>query len=152
MMYLLPITQTASALSIIICPTSIRYAAILTRRMCRRYENSSLQVIAVSIMASPVPSDSDESSVTSLETRDPTLEELVEMLLASKRSLSSIHQAERARQIVHACRDAVEENAVLKARNTFVKHAISQQLGSLEAIRQGARVVEADGGQELKVC
>jgi autophagy-related protein 17 len=102
-------------------------------------------------MASPPPSESEESSVTSLETRDPTLEELVEMLLASKRSLSSINQIWRAREIVDACRDAVEENAVLTARNTFVRHAVSEQLGSLEAIRQGARVVELEGHQELKV-
>lgn len=96
-------------------------------------------------------SESDDSSSTSSDSGDPTLQDLVEMLLSSKRSLSSVNQIMRAREIVDACREAVEENAVLSAKNKFIQHAISEQIESLEAIRHGVRVVDLEGHQQFTV-
>ncbi|KAF2663627.1 hypothetical protein BT63DRAFT_460742 [Microthyrium microscopicum] len=101
-------------------------------------------------MGSPQPPDSPSSSVGSLEVDEPSLDQLVGIFLASKRSLLSTEQVRRAQEIVDTGRGAVEENAVLTARNSFVRYAVSVQLESLEAIRQGVRVVESDGQLELK--
>jgi autophagy-related protein 17 len=99
------------------------------------------------------PADSPLSSEESLDANPepPTLDQLVEYFLASKRSLSSISQVWRARENVDAGREAIEENAVLHARNTFVRRAVDVQVGSLLAIRHGARLVESDGQKELEV-
>jgi autophagy-related protein 17 len=101
-------------------------------------------------MGSPA-AESPLSSNGSLYTKQPTLDELVEHFLAAKRSLSTIVQVWRAREIVDAGREAIEEHAILSAKNAFVRQAIDVQGESLLAIRHGAHVVESEGHQELQV-
>lgn len=99
--------------------------------------------------SSPSAQPSPASSQASFE--EPSLEQLVEYFLSSKRSLSSISQVWRAREIVDSGREALEENAVLCARNTFVRHAVDGQIEALEAIRHGASVVDAQGFEDFQV-
>lgn len=82
---------------------------------------------------------------------EPSLEQLVEYFLSSKRSLSSISLVWRAREIVDSGREALEENAALCAKNTFVRHAVDGQIEALEAIRHGAGVVDAEGYDDFQV-
>ncbi|RDI86721.1 hypothetical protein Vi05172_g3151 [Venturia inaequalis] len=81
---------------------------------------------------------------------EPSLEQLVEYFLSSKRSLSSISAVWRAREIVDSGREALEENAALCAKNTFVRHALDGQIEALEAIRHGASVVDAEGYDDFQ--
>ena len=74
-----------------------------------------------------------------------------ELYIASKRSLSSISLIWRAREIVDSGREALEDNASLCARNSFVRSALDKQVDSLEAIRYGATVVDAEGHDEFQV-
>jgi hypothetical protein len=75
----------------------------------------------------------------------------VDYLLSSKRSLSSIGLIWRAREIVDSGREALEENAALCAKNTFVRRALDKQVESLEAIRYGAAAVDVEGWDEFQV-
>src|ERR1700760_2013487 len=98
-------------------------------------------------MVSP-PAESPLSSSESLPFKPPTLDELVEYFLAAKRSLSTINHVWRAREIVDAGRQALEENARLAAKDSFVRHALDIQVESLQAIRHGTKVVESGGHKE----
>ena len=108
---------------------------------------------------SPRPANlpSPTSSTTSLEAQDapadgqPTLEHLVNYFLASKRSLSSTTHVWRANELVTAAREALEENAVLAAKNAFVRRAISEQVTAVEAVRTGIETVATEGKDEFKV-
>jgi autophagy-related protein 17 len=100
-------------------------------------------------MASPPAPTSPTSSHGSFE--EPNLSQLVEYLLASKRSLSSLSLVWRARDIVDLGRGALEENAARYAQRTYVRHAVDGQLEALEAIRHGAAVADAEGYEEFEV-
>jgi autophagy-related protein 17 len=99
--------------------------------------------------SSPPAHPSPGSSQGSFE--EPTLEQLVEDFLSSKRSLSSISLVWRAREIVDSGRQALEENAALSAQNSFVRHAVDRQIEALEAIRHGASVADAEGFEDFQV-
>jgi len=100
---------------------------------------------------SPAAGHSSGSSNESIWDKHPSLEQLVEHFLASKRSLSAITHVSRAREIVDSGRHALEENAVLSAKNAFVKHAIHKQIEAFDAIRYGASIVDAEGNDEFQV-
>jgi autophagy-related protein 17 len=104
-------------------------------------------------MASPLSPPAEPSSPTSSQGSftEPDLSQLVEYLLASKRSLSSISLVWRAREIVETGRGALEENAALCAKNTFVRQQVGGQVEALEAIRYGASMVDAEGHDEFQV-
>ena len=102
-------------------------------------------------MASPDAQDSPLSSEHHLNPSDLSLDQLVDIFLASKRSLSCIPLVQRAQEIVETGRDAVEENAVLAARNSFVRYAVDMQMESLEGIRCGGGAVRREGRDELQV-
>jgi autophagy-related protein 17 len=102
-------------------------------------------------MASPDPQDSPLSSEHDLDPSNLSLDQLVDIFLASKRSLSCINLVWKAREIVETGRDAVEENAILAAKNSFVRYAVDVQMESLEAIRHGGGLVQAEGREELQV-
>jgi len=102
-------------------------------------------------MASPLPPESPQSSSGSIDTRQPALDDLVSIFIASKRSLSTINQVWRARDLVESGREALERNAILAASNSFVRCAVDVQLDSLAGIRYGGRVMEIEGSAELKV-
>jgi autophagy-related protein 17 len=101
--------------------------------------------MATSPPAPPSPASSQGSF------HEPNLEQLVEHLLASKRSLSSISLIWRAREIVDSGREALTENASLCAKNAFLRSALDKQVDSLEAIHYGASVIDAEGQNEFEV-
>jgi len=100
---------------------------------------------------SPAAAHSSGSSNESIWDKHPSLEQLVEHFLASKRSLSAITNVSRARELVDNGRQALEENAVLSAKNAFVRHAIHKQIEAFDAIRYGASIVDAEGNDEFQV-
>lgn len=104
--------------------------------------------MASSPLAPPSPNSSNES----IWDKQPTLEQLVEHFLASKKSLSAITHVSRAREIVDAGRQALEENAALSAKNTFVRHTIDKQIEGLEAIRHGSSIVDAECHNDFQVA
>jgi hypothetical protein len=102
-------------------------------------------------MASPRLNDSSQSSEPELDPNNLSLDKLVDLFLASKRSLSCTHHVWRAREIVHTARDAVEDNAKVAARNSFVRYAVDVQLESLEAIRLGGSLIQSETRDEHDV-
>lgn len=103
-------------------------------------------------MASPNLGHSTSSSLPPLDPTNLPLNVLVDIFLASKRSLACTSHVWRAREIVELARDAVEENAIVAAKNSFVRYAVSVQIDSLEAVRYGAGIVQEEGRRELQVC
>jgi autophagy-related protein 17 len=102
-------------------------------------------------MASPRLNDSSQSSEPDLDPDNLSLDQLVDLFLASKRSLSCTNHVWRAREIVHTARDAVEDNAKVSARNSFVRYAVDVQLESLEAIRLGGSLIQSETRDEHDV-
>ena len=104
-------------------------------------------------MASPQipPSDSPLSGSSTIDPRTVSLDELVGIFLASKRSLACIDQVRRARSIVEEARDAVEANAVLHAKTVFLHTGLDEQVERLHCIGHFARSVESEGHADLQV-
>jgi len=100
---------------------------------------------------SPPAQTSPGSSNESIWDKQPTLEQLVEHFLASKRSLSAFSHVSRAREIVHSGRQALEENARLSAKNTFVRRTIDKQIEGLEAIKYGSTAVDEECHSDFQV-
>lgn len=100
--------------------------------------------------SSPSPASSAGSS-SSLYNRQPTLEDLVNHFVASKRSLSSTTTLWRANEIANSARLLLEENAILSAKNSFIRCSIGEQIDALEAVRRGIGLVEAEVKTEFKV-
>ncbi|KAF2397947.1 hypothetical protein EJ06DRAFT_497344 [Trichodelitschia bisporula] len=101
-------------------------------------------------MAPPSAPASPASSAGSLNDGPPSLDQLVEYYLVSKRSLSSISHVWHAREIVESARAALEENAVLAAKITFLRHALGRQVAKLEGIRHGLALVDGEGAEGFK--
>lgn len=99
--------------------------------------------------SSPSPASSAGSS-GSLYNRHPTLEDLVNHFVASKRSLSSTTTLWRANEIANSARLLLEENAILSAKNSFIRCSIEEQIDALEAVRRGIGLVEAEVKTEFK--
>lgn len=68
-------------------------------------------------------------------TSPPTLETLVSLLLASKRSLSSINHVSRANEIIRAARSAFEESVIVNARSGFIRSGLDDQLRILRGVQ-----------------
>jgi len=100
---------------------------------------------------SPPTQPSPASSNESIWDKQPTLEQLVEHFLASKRSLSAFSHVQRAREIVDAGRQALEENAKLSAKNAFIRQAIEKQIEGLEAIKHGSTAVDEECHSDFQV-
>lgn len=113
-------------------------------------------LLAVVMSASPPPQESHSKASLSpghsQVTPDPDipLETLVQHLLASKRSLSSINTVWRANEIVTAARTALEESIILDARTTFLRRGISQQAKILRRVRNGIDHVYKDGQRDFQ--
>jgi autophagy-related protein 17 len=99
----------------------------------------------------PPPADSPLSGSSTIDPRTVSLDELVGIFLASKRSLSCIDQVRRARSIVEEARDAVEANAVIHAKTVFLHTALDDQVDRLHCIGHFARSVESEGNSDLQV-
>lgn len=95
---------------------------------------------------SPASSQASDDSV-----RQPSLEDLVAHLVASKRSLSAASHVQRAHDIVQAAREALEESATLEASNTFVRRLLAEQARTLDAVRHGVEQVGAEVHNEFTV-
>lgn len=81
---------------------------------------------------------------------DIPLESLVQHLLASKRSLSSINTVWRANEIVTAARTALEESIILDSRTSFLRRGISQQAKILRRVRNGIDHVYKEGQRDFQ--
>ncbi|KAH8672004.1 autophagy-related protein 17 [Tricladium varicosporioides] len=93
------------------------------------------------------PSNSQSHSMSH---QDVSLQTLVQHLLASKRSLSSINTVWRANEIVTSARAALEESAILAARTEFLRGGIAEQVKTLRKVRGGIESVYKDGQREFK--
>lgn len=106
-------------------------------------------------MTSPTSPASSTSSVASRrsfdQNRPQTLEDLVQLFVASKRSLNTQTVLWRANEIVNTARELLEENAILAAKNASIRNIVEQQIDSLEAVRRGIHVVETEVESEFKV-
>ena len=81
---------------------------------------------------------------------DP-LERLVGHLVSAKRALASTNQVYRANEIVTTARASLEENAILRAKNSFIRQSLQQQLDSLRAVQHGIGQVGQEAQSDLKV-
>lgn len=102
--------------------------------------------------ASSPESSPSNSQTRSMSHQDVTLDTLVSHLLASKRSLSSIHTVWRANEIVTSARSAFEESVVLNARAGFLRSGINEQIKILRRARGGVEIVYKEGQRDFKVC
>jgi autophagy-related protein 17 len=101
---------------------------------------------------SPASSTSSASSRRSFDQNRPqSLEDLINHLVASKRSLNTQTVLWRANDLVNTARELLEENAVLAAKNTCIRNIVEQQVDALEAVRRGVSDVEAEITVEFKV-
>lgn len=107
-------------------------------------------------MSSSHSSDgSPPSSIASLppvpRAGPPTIQQLVDHFVAAKRALGTTAQVVRANDIVAAARTTIEENAILAAKNGFVRTCIGQQVRCLEAVRTGIGKLADEGEDEFQV-
>jgi autophagy-related protein 17 len=83
---------------------------------------------AANLSKDPSPSASFPKPATQLEG-------LIAHLLASKRSLSSIHHVHRATTILSRARSVLETTTVLVARTTFLQRSLASQLKILRGVQ-----------------
>ena len=97
--------------------------------------------------------DSTQSlgSVNEVDVSNVTLEQLLDYLLATKRSLAATDHVWRANQLVHAAREALVEVIELRARSIFVIDGITSQLKILQNIKSGIEQVAWRGRTEFEV-
>jgi autophagy-related protein 17 len=101
--------------------------------------------------AASVSSAGSRHSVEQDRGRPQTLEDLVGHFVAAKRSLNTQTVLWRANEIVTTARELLEENAILAAKNAAIRNIVDQQVETLEAVRRGVDVVEAEVQAEYKV-
>jgi autophagy-related protein 17 len=82
----------------------------------------------------------------------PALETLIDHLVASKRSLSSIDLVWRANELVTSARAALEESVILGARSSYLKQGIIGQAKVLRRVRDGIEDVAREGQAEFEVA
>ena len=73
----------------------------------------------------------------STASRDTSPDALLQHLLNSKRSLSSINDVWRANEICNSTRQAIENSAVTLARDSFLRNGVTSQLGLLRSAQHG---------------
>ncbi|KAF2221704.1 autophagy-related protein 17 [Elsinoe ampelina] len=71
----------------------------------------------------------------------PSLDRLVAYFVAAKRSLSATTHVYKANEIVEDARALVEQGGVLKAKNTYVRNGIEEQIHVLQNIHGGLESV-----------
>ncbi|KAL9067733.1 MAG: hypothetical protein Q9157_006716 [Trypethelium eluteriae] len=96
------------------------------------------------------PTVSHSSSKSSLSEPPPLLERLVSHFLVAKRALASTGQVWRANEIVTTARASIEANAIFRAKNTFLRQSLHQQLDALRAVQYGIEQVGQDAQSDLK--
>lgn len=99
-----------------------------------------------------VPVDNDQPHMGSpIVHEEISLERLVEHLLASKRSLSSISTVWRANEIVTSARAALEKSVKLTARTGYLRAGIADQAKLLYKARESIEGVYNEGEKDFKV-
>ena len=89
------------------------------------------------------------SPSASLQKPTTQLESLIARLLASKRSLSSIHQVHRATTILSKARSDLESTTVLAARTTFLQRLLTSQVKILRGVQYELEDVVHNGQAEF---
>ena len=89
---------------------------------------STSSLLRNSAQSSPSASGQHHQSPVSIET-------LISHLVASKRSLSSIHNVQRATSILSEARSSVESTAALLARTMYLRRSLLSQLKILRSIQ-----------------
>lgn len=97
-------------------------------------------------MTSSSPQQSPAAS-----THEAPLEQLVEHFVAAKRSLSSTALVYRANEIVQDARGHIEECAILRAKNTFLRSGVDEQVNVLNSVRSGLDSVSAEAQVDFQV-
>jgi autophagy-related protein 17 len=98
----------------------------------------------------PLPSpDHRDSASAHAPSRSPlSVEDLVSYLVASKRSLGSIHLVHRATNILAEARSAIENTTALLAKATYLRRSLTSQLKILRGVQfeleTAARGVQQD--------
>lgn len=80
-----------------------------------------------------------------------TVEQLLDYLVAAKRSLSATDHVWRANHIVQSAREALVEHVELKARSAFVRDGISGQVKILASVKNGVERRGEKGRTEFEV-
>ena len=86
-------------------------------------------------MASSTSSQPRTAASPSPSFQPKGVDRLIQHLLASKRSLSSIHHVHRATEILTLSRNAVESTTVLNARTTYLQRSLTSQLKILRGVQ-----------------
>ncbi|PNY29788.1 Autophagy-like protein 17 [Tolypocladium capitatum] len=83
---------------------------------------------------------------------DPTIsiDTLVNHLLVSKRSLSSMNLVLRANELATAARAAHEESALLAAQTSFIRNSVADQIAILARVRRGLHATYEWGRRDFK--
>lgn len=79
------------------------------------------------------------------------MERLISHFVASKKSLVTISDVQRAKDIVAIARSSLENIASLKARNLFCRKGIDRQVRMLSALQGTLRNVLDEGEAEFMV-
>ena len=98
------------------------------RRDCLR--NAEILGMASSTASLPRPVVSPAASFQA-----PTIDGLISNLLASKRSLASIHHVHRATTILSTARAALESMTILTARTSYLQRSLTSQLKILRGVQ-----------------
>ncbi|KAK3053272.1 hypothetical protein LTS18_012176, partial [Coniosporium uncinatum] len=98
----------------------------------------------------PSSNSSSTASISDKAPEEPGLAQLVNYFVSSKRSLASIEHVWRANEIVNTARQCLEENAVLLAKNVYIRRAIDEQVVGLEAVRLGVETVGTEGKEDYR--
>lgn len=89
------------------------------------------------------------SPSASLQKPSTQLESLIAHLLASKRSLSSIHHVHRATTILSTARSDLESTTILTARTAFLQRSLASQLKVLRGVQYELEDVVRSGQTEF---
>ena len=79
----------------------------------------------------------------------PTLETLVQHLLAAKRSLACLEHVSRANVIVTDTRQALQSHTILNARATFIRNGSQAQTGILDSVRSQTNAIAQETATEF---
>ncbi len=94
-------------------------------------------------------SSTESLSPPSASTTSIPLETLVNHLLASKRSLSSINHVFRANELVTSTRSSLESNVITSARTEFLRSGMDSQVVILTQVHDNIEGMRLEGAEEF---
>ena len=90
----------------------------------------------MSLSASDSSHSSQHSTVQDVSLSENPLDLLLPILIAAKRSLSTVEHVYRANDLCASTRHALETSAVTTARTTFLRSGVDSQLGVLRKVQE----------------